>query len=153
MKAIFPSAGIEVSARLSATVLRLSLTEVAVTPSVPGGTVVGAVYVAVVLVTLLKVPQADAPPLHPVMLHVTPLLVGSFATVAAKSWLPLVRRLAVDGTTATEIAGPPPPGAVESEPQAASRQRLAPMNDRPGIHSVLMDPVAATRAGRRSPGC
>src|SRR5207247_11453113 len=102
---------------------------------------------------LPKLPHTDASPLHAVMLQVTPPLLGSFVTVAVKSWLPLVRRLAVDGTTATEIAGPPPPGAGESEPRAASRQRLAPMNDRPGIHSVLMDPVAATRAGRRSPGC
>src|SRR6266581_3461169 len=97
---------------------------------------------------LLKLPHTDASPLHPVMLQVTPLLLGSFVTVAVKSWLPLVRRLAVDGTTATEITGPPPPGAVESEPQAASRQRLAPMSDRQGVRGALMDPVAARQGPR-----
>ena len=56
------------------------------------------------------------------MLQVTPLLLGSFVTVAVKSWLLLVRRLAVAGTTATEIAGPPPPGAVVSEPQAEENE-------------------------------
>src|SRR5206468_4343280 len=106
-----------------------------------------------VFVTLLKLPHADGPPLHPVMLHVTPLLLGSFVTVAVKSWLALVRRLDERGTTATEIAGPPPPGAVESGLQAASRQRLVPISDRRSIRGVLMDPVAARRGGRRSPGC
>src|SRR5947199_8662715 len=92
---------------------------------------------------LLKLPHTDASPLHPVMLHVTPLLLGSFVTVAVKSWTPLVRRLAVAGTTATEIAGPPPRGAVESEPQAARRTRPTPVSDRCSSRGVLMDAVAA----------
>src|SRR5207247_11341942 len=96
---------------------------------------------------LPKLPHTDASPLHAVMLQVTPLLLGSFVTVAVKSWLPLVRRLAVDGTTATASGGPPR-GAVESEPQAASRQRLAPMSDRQGGRGAVMYPVA-DRAGPR----
>ena len=54
---------------------------------------------------LLKLPHTDGSPLHPVMLQVTPPLLGSFVTVAVRSWLPLVRRLAVVGTTETETAG------------------------------------------------
>src|SRR5207247_4533723 len=104
--------------------------------------------VALVFVTLVKLPHAAAPPLHPVMLQVTPLLLGSFVTVAVKSWTPLVRRLAEGGATATEIAGPPPPGAVESGLQAASRQRLAPMSDRQRVRGALMDPVAARQGPR-----
>src|SRR5690242_9936940 len=89
------------------------------------------------------------------MLQVTPRLLGSFATVAVKSWLPLARRLAVDGTTATEIAGPPPAGAVESEPQAARRTRPTPASDRCGSRGVLMtapcSPPPRTTT-RRGPG-
>src|SRR3989454_290863 len=80
------------------------------------------------------------------MLQVTPLLLGSFATVAVKSWLPLVRRLAVAGTTATEIAGPPPLGAIESEPQAGTRNRPNAMGSRRGNGSVFMiDPIRGSR--------
>src|SRR5690349_23322941 len=80
------------------------------------------------------------------MLQVTPLLIGSFVTVAVKLWLPLVRRLAVDGTTATEIAGPPPPGAVVSEPQAASRNRPDATESGRDNESVFMiDPIRGSR--------
>src|SRR2546430_17254663 len=85
------------------------------------------------------------------MLQVTPLLLGSFATMAAKSWLPLVRRLAVVGTMETETAGRPPPGAVESGLQAASRQRLVPISHRRSIRGGFMDPPAARRGPRRAP--
>ena len=53
---------------------------------------------------MLKLPHTDASPLHPVMLHVTPRLLGSFATVAVKAWVPLVKRLALGGTTETETS-------------------------------------------------
>src|SRR2546430_402145 len=82
--------------------------------------------------------QTNARRLHPVMLQVTPLWLGSFAPVAVKSWLPLVRRLALAGTTATEIAGPPPPGAVVSEPHAARTNRLNGVRSRRGTEGVFM---------------
>jgi len=86
------------------------------------------------LVTLLKVPQAAGPPLHPAMLQVTPLLLGSFVTVAVKSWLPLVRRLAVGGTTATETAEPRGDvGPGESLLQAARRSRAKPVRHRVSV--------------------
>src|SRR5205809_7542287 len=97
---------------------------------------------------LLKLPHTDASPLHPVMLHVTPLLLGSFVTVAVKSWTPLVRRLAVVGTMETETAGRPLPGAVESGLQAASRQRLVPISHRRSIRGVFMVPADVRRAAR-----
>ena len=89
-------------------------------------------------VTLLKLPQTAGPPLHPVMLQATPRLVGSLVTVAVKSWLPLVRRLAVVGTTETETAGRPPSGAVVSEPQAASSKTPMKGRKRCGICWVFM---------------
>src|SRR5437879_805002 len=72
------------------------------------------------------------------MLQVTPLLLGSFATVAVKSWLPAVRRLAVSGTTETEIGGGA--GVSESEPQAARRTKPAPTSDFLGLNSANGDP-------------
>src|SRR5438093_12902252 len=95
---------------------------------------------------LPKLPHTDASPLHAVMLQVTPPLLGAFVTVAVKSWLPLVRRLAVDGTTATEIAWPAPPGAVES-PQAARRTRPDANSSRRSNAGVLMmDPCCGSKA-------
>src|SRR5437016_5084955 len=86
---------------------------------------------------LLKLPHSDASPLHPVMLQVTPPLLGSFVTVAVKSWLPLVRRLAVDGTTETETGGRPLLGAVVSEPHAVTRNTPDAMRSWRGTERVF----------------
>src|SRR5207247_8845273 len=95
---------------------------------------------------LCVLPLAAGPQVHVAMLQLPSRLRGSFATVAVKSWLPLVRRLAVAGTTATEIAGPPPPGAVVSEPHAASRNRPNAMGSRRGNGSLFMiDPFRGSR--------
>src|SRR5438445_11723603 len=72
------------------------------------------------------------------MLQVTPLLVGSFATVAVKSWLPLVRRLTVSWTMETEIGRGA--GVSGSEPQAATRTKPAPTSDILWLNRATGDP-------------
>jgi hypothetical protein len=65
------------------------------------------------------------------MLQVTPVLAGSFATVAVKSWLPPASRLTVAGTTETAIgkgaAGSPP------QPEASATGR-----NPEAIHTIRM---------------
>jgi uncharacterized membrane protein YebE (DUF533 family) len=87
-----------------------SATEVAVTVAVAGlGTVAGAVYVTAAPEAAL-VGATDPPPAGTV--HVTPLAVASFATVAVSCVVAPVGTEAVAGDTVTEIAG----GGVELEP-------------------------------------
>src|SRR5437016_5167648 len=70
------------------------------------------------------------------MLQVTPRVLGSFATVAVKSWLPPLGRLAEAGATETEtLAG----GAVPSpQPKASVRRRRS---SRRIANVVLMCPL------------
>src|SRR3954469_24845882 len=92
-KAIWPSVELAVSSTLAPVTPALSRTAVAVTRGVLGGTVAGAVYVAEVVVTLVKLPHTAGPPVQPATLHVTPPFLKSKFTVAVKPWLPLVGRL------------------------------------------------------------
>jgi len=100
-------------------VVSLLLVAVNVTVEV-AATADGAVYVTPVVEEALKVP-APVP-----MLHVTPALAESFATVAEKVWLPPPFNAIVAGLTVTLIAcvvgagvEPPPP------PQPARRTDMA----------------------------
>jgi hypothetical protein len=89
-----------------------SATEVAVTPTDPDGTASGAAYVALAIVAFVTLPHADTPPVHPVMLQLTPFAAGSLPTVTENSWLPPVTTLTVGGEIVTEIGS-----AVGSVPQ------------------------------------
>ena len=85
----------------------LSATEVAVTVTVLGlGAVAGALYVTLVVVTLVNEPQAV--PLQPVPEtdHVTPLLCTSLVTAAVKFCVPApAATFALVGATETEMGG------------------------------------------------
>jgi hypothetical protein len=66
------------------------------------------------------------------MLQMTPVLVGSFFTVAVKAWLPLMGTLAVGGLTVTEIDAI---GPGESVLQAATSS--TPITDRVFISTMV----------------
>src|SRR2546425_6484492 len=70
-------------------------------------------------VILVKLPHPAAPPVHPVMLQVTPCAAGSLVTVAEKSWLPPLTTLTAGGETVTEIGTET--GGVASVPQPQAR--------------------------------
>src|SRR5437016_3638144 len=76
------------------------------------------------------------------MLQATPLLLGSFVTVAVRTRLPLMGTLAVGGLTVTEIDAT---DSVELGPQAASSSRAT--TDRVFI-SRLLTASAEERSGR-----
>ncbi len=96
-----------VSVTVAPPLLVVSATDVAVTVTVAGfGTLGGALYVTLVVVTFVNVPQAA--PLHPVplKLHVTPLFCVSLVSIAEKFCVPPPAcTLAVPGCTLTAIAG------------------------------------------------
>jgi hypothetical protein len=111
--------------------LEVSATEVAFTDTVESeATGVGALYVAVVAVVFVKLPQAA--PEHPVpeTPQVTPLLLESFVTVAVKFTLcPWSMVVVPAGARETEIAGggaapPPPPPPPPQPTSATTRSRL-----------------------------
>ena len=87
----------------------------------------GVVPVTFVELTIVKLPSS-LPPI--VTLATSTKLVPVMVTLVPPASGPLA------GVTVVTVSGPP--GAVESEPQAASRKRLTAMRSRPGTEDVFM---------------